>query len=148
MPAVRAGAIGGLFVFSLLAQQSTAGLTGKITDITGAAISGTQVDLQSETVSSGKFRVFADAAGVYNFSRLPVAKYTLTMVCPGFSFLRIKSILISDGEQKALPTMQLEVGSMGDAAVMPFLIILFRFRRGIGLQLFGERSGSTMAAVR
>src|SRR5262245_10760145 len=103
-----------LLALRSVAQDSAARLTGKVRDITGAGVSGTQAELLSETVSNRKFRTSADSAGVYDFSRLPTDEYTLKLFSPGFKSLTVKSIHILDSEQKALPTLQLEVGSMAD----------------------------------
>src|ERR1700735_2266286 len=97
---------------SLVAQQGTAGLTGKVKDITGAEVSVLKAELQSVTVSSRKFRATADSSGTYSFSGLPPDEYMLKLLSPGFSTLTVKSIHILECEQKSLRDLQLEVASM------------------------------------
>jgi hypothetical protein len=109
----------GVYVLTLpsVAQDGTASLTGKVKDITGAGVSGTQAELRSETASDRRFRTAADSTGVYHFSGLLSDEYTLNLSSRGFKSLTVKSIHISEDEQKSLPTLQLEVGSVGDCGV-------------------------------
>jgi hypothetical protein len=126
------GACSGLIVGCLLTlpsvgQDSTAGLTGKVRDITGAGVSGTQAELLSETASDRRFRTSADSSGVYHFTGLPTDEYTLKLLSPGFKLLTVKSIHILENEQKSLPNLQLEVGSMADCgghAVLDYIRFL------------------------
>ena len=109
----------------LVAQENTAGLTGKVKDITGAGVSGTQAELLSETASDRRFRASADFTGIYHFSGVPADEYTLKLFSPGFKSLTVKSIHILEREQKSLPTLRLEVGSMadcGDHAVLEYSV--------------------------
>lgn len=102
-----------LLTLTSVAQDGTASLTGVVKDITGVGISGTHAELRSETASDRSFRTAADSTGVYHFSGLLTGEYTLKLSGPGFKSLTVKSIHISEDEQKSLPTLQLEVGSVG-----------------------------------
>lgn len=117
-----------MFLFALPSlAQDRASLTGKVKDITGAGIPGTQADLQSETVPDRRFRTSADSTGVYHFPGLPADEYALRLFSPGFRSLTVRSIDISEREQKALPVLQLEVGSVADCgghAVLDYIRIL------------------------
>jgi len=116
-----------LLTLPSVAQDATAGLAGKVRDITGAGVSGTQAELLSETVPDRRFRTAADSSGVYHFSGLPTDEYTLKLFRPGFKSLTVKSIHILESEQKSLPTLQLEVGSFADCgghAVLDYIRFL------------------------
>jgi Carboxypeptidase regulatory-like domain len=128
MRAICSGLIGVcLLTLPSVAQVGTAGLTGKVKDITGAGVSGTQAELLSETVSDRRFRTSADSTGVYHFSGLPTDAYTLKLLSPGFKSLTVKAIHILESEQKSVPTLQLQVGSVADCgghAVLDYIRFL------------------------
>ena len=128
MRAICSGLIGvWLVTLPSVAQDGTAGLTGKVKDITGAGVSGTQAELLSETVFDRRFRTSADPTGAYHFSGLPTDEYTLKLLSPGFKSLTVKSIHILESEQKSLPTLQLQVGSLADCgghAVLDYIRFL------------------------
>jgi hypothetical protein len=128
MRAICSGLIGlCLLTLPSVAQDGTAGLRGRVKDITGAGVSGTQAELLSETVSDRRFRTSADSTGVYHFSGLPTDEYTLKLLSPGFKALTVKSIHILESEQKSLPTLQLQVGSVADCgghAVLDYIRFL------------------------
>ena len=72
-----------VFVTAGFAQESSAGITGKISDPSGAAISGATVtakDVERSTTWSTK----TNDEGAYNFSRLPVGRYELKVEAGGF----------------------------------------------------------------
>lgn len=114
MSVPSAFALGLLLVLRSVAQDSTASLTGKVEDITGAGVPRTHVELRSETSPDRAFHTQADDTGSYRLSGLPADKYTLNLSSPGFQELTVKSIHISDGEQKLMPVLELLVGSLAD----------------------------------
>jgi hypothetical protein len=128
MRAICSGLIGVcLLTLPSVAQVGSAGLTGKVKDITGAGVSSAQAELLSETVSDRRFRTSADSTGIYHFSGLPTGEYTLKLFSPGFKSLTVKSIHIMESEQKSLPTLQLQVGSIADCgghAVLDYIRFL------------------------
>jgi hypothetical protein len=73
-------------------------------------IAGTKVELRSEKASERAYRVEADGSGVYRFSGLTADDYILKLSSPGFKWLTVKSIRLSDGEQRSMPPLELEVG--------------------------------------
>ena len=93
-------------------QDGISTLTGTVRDITGGGVSRAEVELRSETSPERAFRTHAGASGVYRFSALPADEYTLKLFSMGFQSLTVKSIHISDGEQKSIPVLELTVGGM------------------------------------
>ena len=77
--------------------------------------------------------------GVYHFSGLPTDEYTLKLFSPGFKSLTVKSIHILESEQKSIPTLQLEVGSMADCGGHACLTIFGSCRREIILVISAEK---------
>ncbi len=104
---------------SLRAAEGTASLSGKVTDPAGLGTANTQVELQSEKVTNDQYRTTTESGGVYRISGLPAGDYTLTFQERGFLRLRLKSIQVVEGEQKVLPTMELDVG--GSCGTVGFL---------------------------
>jgi hypothetical protein len=98
----------------LVAQVGSASLTGKVKDITGAGVPGTQVYLQSGSKPGRQFGTNSDTAGQFVFTGVAADTYALKLNRPGFHLLTVKEIRILEGEQKALPTLQLDVSSMAD----------------------------------
>lgn len=93
------------------AQEGTASLTGRVEDVTGASLRGTVADLHSE--QSRAYRAVADGSGVYRFPTVVGGAYTLELQQAGFTRLTVKGISVSDGEQKVLPILRMEVSIVG-----------------------------------
>jgi hypothetical protein len=55
-----------------------------------------------------------DASGTFSFQSLPQGDYTLKLTGRGFRSLTVKSIHLSNGEQRLLPPLELAVAVMGD----------------------------------
>ena len=96
-----------LIPLSSPAQEGTASITGAIVDMTGAFIPHATVDLVSATK---KYQVHADDTGVYQFSNLPPGAYTLAFYALAFRQVTVKSIMLSEREQKRIPEITLMVG--------------------------------------
>ena len=120
----------GLSLFLVLpsvAQDATASLTGVVQAITREGLPHALAELRSETSPGRAFRTQADNSGTYRFSGLPADEYTLKLGSAGFSQRTVKSIHISEGEQKLLPSLKLSVGSVADCgghAVLNYLRLL------------------------
>jgi len=67
----------------LVAQEASGGITGKISDPSGAAVVNADVttrDVDRGTVWTTK----TNEGGVYNFARLPIGRYEVKVQAPGF----------------------------------------------------------------
>jgi hypothetical protein len=91
----------------LAAQEASASLTGALVDPDGGYIAYATVELDSGTK---KYQGQADDRGVYRFSNLPAGEYALTFRMTGFRWFTLKSIELSQHEQKRLPDISLDVG--------------------------------------
>ena len=96
-----------------VAQDATATLTGKVQDLTGAVAVPSEVELWSANPPEKAYRTRADTSGVYRLSGLPAGEYSLKLSTPGFDRLTLKSIKISEGEQRSLPPLELVIGYCG-----------------------------------
>ncbi|HUH62191.1 MAG TPA: carboxypeptidase-like regulatory domain-containing protein [Terracidiphilus sp.] len=64
--------------------QATTSLNGRITDGSGAAITGASVELRSQATDAVRKNT-TDSAGQYQFSQLAPGRYTLTVSAAGFA---------------------------------------------------------------
>jgi Carboxypeptidase regulatory-like domain len=102
----------GLCVSSLFAQDESASITGSVRDVSGAIIPGVKVELQS-AISREVAVAVSGQTGEYLFAGLRAGQYDLKFSAPGFYSLTVKSISVSDGEQKVIPAAPLEVQRCG-----------------------------------
>ena len=93
-------------------QEGTASLSGMVRDVNGRGIAQTRAELRSETSPEKAFVSKADDSGEYRLARLPAGEYTLKLSSSGFEQLTVRSIQISDGEQKQAPALDLLVSNI------------------------------------
>jgi hypothetical protein len=75
--------------------QDVSGMTGLVTDQSGAAVPGVSVTLKNVTTGS-KFTVTTNSVGVYRFSDIPPGQgYEADFTAPGFASLAIKNIYLT-----------------------------------------------------
>ncbi len=97
--------------FPLLAQ-STGRLSGKVEDITGAAIPGASVDL---TLPGNKTPVYSSktsAEGFYSFIGLRAGRYDLKVQAPGFQDYVAGAIDVDPGRELTLTAIKMTVAGM------------------------------------
>lgn len=99
-----------LLVAGLLAAQSltSGGVTGVVTDPSGAAIPGAKVTLINTQTGTAKI-VSTGAHGEYQFSLLPPGSYTVEAVATGFTPKKVR-VAVNVG-QVAAANMSLQVGA-------------------------------------
>ncbi len=94
---------------ALLAQEITGGITGIVTDPSGAAVPGATVTATS--VAQGTvWKAASNNSGVYNFPRLPAGQYTVKATAKGFA-TATKAAFELQMNQVARVDIQLKVGS-------------------------------------
>ena len=75
--------------------QDVSGMTGEVTDPSGAAITGATVTLKNGATGS-QFTATTNSIGVYRFSEIPPGQgYEATFTAPGFSPVDIKNIYLT-----------------------------------------------------
>ena len=95
----------------LSAQAGTSGISGRITDRTGAVIAGVTVTMRD---AAGKTRQTTTGAdGTFSLSNLPAGQYSLTSAAIGFK-TNLQSIELKPSELAKLQP-QLDVGSVSAA---------------------------------
>ncbi len=96
-----------------IAQEVSAGITGSVTDPSGAAISGATVtakDLDRGT----EFPTKTNADGIYAFPRVPVGRYELKVEATGFKVFIIPSITL-EVNQRARLDVAMQIGTMNES---------------------------------
>ena len=111
---VRLGLVFAVAITPALAQTgATTGLTGRVTDATGAALRGTSVTVQS--VDTGAERVVnTNDQGTWEVRFLSPGTYVLTFELTGFKTLRREGVMVSTGEMATVDVV-LEVGDVTEA---------------------------------
>jgi hypothetical protein len=112
----RVAWICGLACISLIpvyAQEVSAGITGTVTDPSGAAISGATVtakDLDRAT----EFPTKTNADGIYAFPRVPVGRYQVKVEATGFKAF-INPELVLEVNQRARLDVSMQIGAMTES---------------------------------
>jgi hypothetical protein len=95
---------------ALRAQEITGSITGTVTDPSGAVVPGAQVT--ATNVAQGtNWPTTTNAAGVYNFPRLPVGPYTVKAEAKGFQAAALQQFDL-EMNQVARMDIKLTVGAM------------------------------------
>src|SRR5690606_34829610 len=94
------------------AQDGAGRLTGRVTDMSGAALPGVTVTLSSPRLA-GTFTAVTDGAGQYTFPALPADIYTADFALTGFESGTERSVQLSAGEIVTLDR-QLELASLAE----------------------------------
>jgi len=99
---IAASVLAGLFVLPPLAptasgQGNPASIVGRVTDATGAVLPGVTVTTTSPALQVPQLIVVTDSQGDYRITPLPLGRYTVEYVLPGFSTLRQENVQLSAG---------------------------------------------------
>jgi hypothetical protein len=98
------------FANSTQAQQTLGGITGAVTDTTGAIVPGTDVTAVEDQTSLTR-TTKTDASGLYTFVNLPIGNYTLTFKHESFESQKIPSITVQ-ADRTVTVNAALKVGSV------------------------------------
>ena len=97
--------------------ETTAGITGQVTDPAGAAVEGASVTVKSEQTGL-KRQVRTDAAGRYAFPQIKPGQYRLTVNAPGFEQQVSRPVTAALGEIATLDLMLKLTAVKEDVTVM------------------------------
>ena len=98
----------GVFTFA----QSTASLSGVVTDPTGAVVPAARVTVHS--LATGIDRdIVTDSAGIYVVPSLQPGDYQLQAIAPGFSTVTVKRVTL-DVDKKVEVNLALPLASTGE----------------------------------
>jgi len=90
--------------------QTTAQLTGTVTDATGAVVPGAQVTLTDEATAVSR-TIQSNGQGFYAFPALVPDSYTIKVTANNFQAKVIKGIVVHAGDEKSVPAISLEPGA-------------------------------------
>ena len=115
-----------VFVISLLppcslplfAQNTSGSITGIVQDSSGAVIPGAQVTLTNQEQGVAARQTITNEAGLYLFSALPGATYSVSVELPGFKMFRKTDIKLFVNDKLGLPPIVLEVGSQTESVTI------------------------------
>ena len=91
--------------------QTLGGITGAVTDSSGASVGETGVTLVNEQTKLTR-ALLANANGIYDFVSLPIGTYTLTFTHDGFETQKVPSINVQ-ADRTATLNVTLKVGQVG-----------------------------------
>jgi hypothetical protein len=77
----------------LQAQTFRGGITGSVTDATGATIAGAVVSAV-DTSTNQSYKTVSSSAGEFNFTNLPLGSYTVTITFAGFSTAKYDKVQV------------------------------------------------------
>jgi len=92
-----------------LAQAGRGGISGLVTDQSGAIIPGATVTAQ-DLANGIKLSTVSSAAGLYSFVSLSPGKYQITIAAPGFESVQLKNVPVTV-DQETTANASLKVGS-------------------------------------
>jgi Carboxypeptidase regulatory-like domain/TonB dependent receptor len=95
------------------AQQTLGGITGTVTDTSGAVISGATVTLIGDETKLSRTQT-TNTAGSYSFVNLPIGSYTLSFTQSGFQAETVPSILVQ-ANRTATVNASLKVGNVNES---------------------------------
>jgi len=97
---------------SLRAQEVTAGITGTITDPSGAPIPNAKVTA-TNTLQGVPYTTQTNGVGVYDLPRLPIGTYDVSVTAQGFSTAVQRGVVLQL-DQRARLDLQLKVGTVSE----------------------------------
>jgi hypothetical protein len=104
-------AFAALLVFMpALHAQTTATLSGTVTDASGAVIPGAQVTVTNVADGSAR-QVTSDGAGFFSFPALDPGTYNVKASAKGFNAKEITGIVLHAGDQRGIASIPLAVGT-------------------------------------
>jgi hypothetical protein len=93
------------------AQQTLGGITGTITDPTGAVISGATITLVGNETKLSRTQT-SSSTGAYLFVNLPIGTYSLSFTQQGFQSENVPSIIVQ-ANRTATVNAELKIGNIG-----------------------------------
>src|SRR5579871_3148189 len=95
------------------AQQTLGGITGTVTDASGAVITGATVTLVGDDTKLSRTQT-TNSTGAYSFVNLPIGTYTLSFTQQGFQSQNVPAIAVQ-ANRTATVNAELKVGNVSEA---------------------------------
>src|SRR5262245_39659864 len=100
------------------AQNTSGSITGVVQDASGAVIPGAQVTLTNQDQGVTTWQTITNEAGIYVFSALAAATYTVTAELPGFKTYKKTDVKLFVNDRLGLSPIVLEVGSQTESVTV------------------------------
>jgi len=102
---------------SVLAQTTSATLTGTVFDASGAVVGAAMVTLKNE--ASGDLRnTVSNSDGYFTFAAVPPGTYSITVTKDGFSTWEEKSIVLNSADKRNVSGISLKPGAKTETVVV------------------------------
>src|SRR5437867_6465984 len=102
----------------LMAQNTSGSITGVVQDPQGAVIPGMQVTLTNQDQGIQARQALTNEVGIFRFTALPSATYTVTAELGGFKTYKKTDIKLFVNDKLGLPTILLEVGAPAESVTV------------------------------
>ena len=120
------------------AQQTTATVTGTVTDPTGALVPGVTITV-TNLATNGVRETKSDETGSYTLPFLPAGEYSVTAGAPGFQTQKIDRVTLQV-QQTARVDLQLRVGDVAETVnVEAFAVALQTDNATVGTVIDGTK---------
>jgi hypothetical protein len=106
------------FSGALIAQNTSGSITGVVQDASGAVIPGATITLINQEQGQTARTTVTNEAGIFLFSALPAATYTVTAELPGFKTYKKTDNKLFVNDKMGLPPIVLEVGAQGESVTV------------------------------
>ncbi|HEX4005924.1 MAG TPA: TonB-dependent receptor [Acidobacteriaceae bacterium] len=100
----------------LRAQQTLGGITGQVTDSSGAAVSGASVTAVGDQTSLTRATT-TNTDGVYTIVNLPIGNYTITIVNQGYDTQKFPAIIVQ-ADRTATVNATLKIGQVSTSVTV------------------------------
>jgi hypothetical protein len=97
---------------SAMAQTFRGGISGTVTDQSGAVVPGAQV-MAVEAATNTTYKSESSSAGEFAFSNLPLGSYTVTVMAQGFKSEKVDKVPVTAATTYTLP-VKLSIASAGE----------------------------------
>src|SRR5664279_5144201 len=105
--------VGLLPTISALAQETSAGITGRVTDPSGASIMGAKVNAK-DLDRGTDFPTTTNQDGIYAFPRVPQGRYELKVEAQGFKTYSNPNVAL-EVNQRARVDVAMQVGAISES---------------------------------
>ncbi len=102
--------------FALSAQQTLGGITGEVTDASGAAVAGATVTAVQDQTSLSRSAT-TNAEGVYTLVNLPIGNYSITIVNQGYETQKYPGILVQ-ADRSTTVNAALKIGQVSQSVTV------------------------------
>src|SRR5262245_3449404 len=104
-------------------QNTSGSISGLVQDPTAAVIPGAQVVLINQDQGVEARQTVTNEVGIFLFTALPAATYTVTVELPGFKKYTQKDIKLFVNDKLGLPPIALELGSAAESVTVESSVV-------------------------